>query len=56
MSERNDEARRSYTPPTIEPFGTITELTRVGQTNPGQDSLPGARGKDQGSVDPPGLD
>ena len=46
----------AYKPPTLEVFGTFRELTRVGQTNPGQDVLPGqSRGRDGGSVYPGGL-
>lgn len=41
--------RRAYTRPTLEDFGTVAELTRVGRTNPGGDTF-------QGSVHPPGHD
>ena len=48
--------KREYTPPELEEFGTVTDLTQVGQSNPGDDTLPGkAQGQDGGSVNPRGL-
>jgi hypothetical protein len=48
--------KRDYTSPELEEFGTVADLTQVGQTNPGDDTLPGgAKGKDGGSVNPDGL-
>lgn len=50
------EHRTQYEPPRLEEFGTVTDLTKVGQTNPGSDALPGqAKGNANGSVFPPGL-
>lgn len=46
MTDSTD--RRAYTRPTLEDFGTVTELTRAGTTNPGGDTF-------QGSVNAPGL-
>lgn len=47
---------KPYNPPHLEKLGTFEELTRVGQTNPGEDTLPGgARGRDDGSIEPGGL-
>jgi hypothetical protein len=47
---------RTYQPPELEEFGSVSELTQVGQTNPGDDVLPGgARGRDSGSINPDGL-
>lgn len=49
-------AKRSYQAPQVEEYGTVADLTQVGQTNPGDDTLPGqAQGKDGGSIYPPGL-
>ena len=43
--------KREYRAPRLEEFGTVADLTQVGQTNPGDDTLPGnARGKDGGSI------
>ena len=48
--------KREYKTPEIEEFGTVADLTQVGQTVPGDDVLPGnARGRDEGSINPPGL-
>jgi hypothetical protein len=55
MEEADGTRRRAYTSPELEDFGSVAELTGVGQTNPGSDSLPGASGRDQGSVHPPGM-
>jgi len=42
---------KDYTAPEFEEFGTVADLTQVGQTNPGDDGLPGqAQGMDGGSV------
>jgi hypothetical protein len=47
--------KKPYAKPRIEEW-TIAGLTQVGQTNPGNDSLPlGARGQQMGSINPPGL-
>jgi hypothetical protein len=48
--------KREYATPELEDFGSVVDLTQVGQTNPGSDVLPGnSRGKDGGSINPPGL-
>lgn len=48
--------KKAYKAPVLDKFGTIVELTHVGQTNPGDDVLPGnAKGKDGGSINPDGL-
>lgn len=48
--------RNSYETPRLEVFGSFRELTRVGQSNPGNDLLPGSSGGlDGGSVYPGGL-
>ena len=47
---------KDYTAPELEEFGTVADLTQVGQTNPGDDTLTGnAQGQDSGSVNAPGL-
>jgi hypothetical protein len=47
--------RKRYSTPRIEEW-TIAGLTQVGQTREGGDILPGqARGNDNGSIHPPGL-
>ena len=45
---------KDYTAPEFEEFGTVADLTQVGQTNPGGDTQPG-NGQDNGSVFPRGL-
>ena len=46
--------KREYRAPELEEYGTVADLTQVGQTNPGDDTLPGgAKGKDGGSINPP---
>lgn len=50
------KARAEYTAPVLTTWGTVADLTRVGQTNPGNDMLPGqARGLQFGSVNADGL-
>ena len=50
------KARAEYTAPVLTTWGTVADLTRVGQTNPGNDMLPGqARGQQFGSVNADGL-
>jgi hypothetical protein len=47
--------KKPYERPRIEEW-TIAGLTHVGQTKPGDDTLPdGAKGKEDGSVYPGGL-
>jgi hypothetical protein len=51
-----DTSRKVYQTPVLEDLGTAKDLTKVGQTQPGDDTLPGqARGKDGGSINPGGL-
>ncbi len=46
-----DSVRKPYTSPRLRRWGSIAELTQVGQTNPGSDLLPGqARGRESGSI------
>lgn len=53
---RGSNMSKDYKAPEFEEFGTVADLTQVGQTNPGDDVLPGnAQGMDGGSVSPPGL-
>jgi hypothetical protein len=48
--------KREYGEPQVEDFGTVADLTQVGQTNPGDYFLPGqSRGNDGGSKLPGGL-
>ncbi len=52
----DQDHRNDYEAPRLEIFGSFRELTRVGQTNPGNDILPGqSQGLDSGSVYPGGL-
>ena len=46
--EQKSESKKVYVKPVIEDHGSVTDLTSVGQTNPGGDMR-------QGSVHPPGL-
>ena len=49
--------KREYSSPELEEFGSVADLTQVGQTKPGDDSLPGqAYGQDGGSINPDGLE
>jgi hypothetical protein len=49
-------SRKAYEAPVLEDLGSARDLTRVGQTRPGDDVLPGdARGRDEGSINPGGL-
>ena len=53
--QRRCRLKKPYAPPRIEEW-TIAELTQVGQTNPGGDTLPAqSKGKESGSVYPGGL-
>ena len=48
--------KKQYRTPVLEELGTVRELTQVGQTIAGFDTLPGgARGKDGGSIYPEPL-
>ena len=43
--------KHEYRAPELEEYGTVADLTQVGQTQPGDDTLPGdAKGKDGGSI------
>lgn len=43
--------KREYVSPEFEEYGTVTDVTLVGQTIPGDDVLPGtSRGRDGGSI------
>lgn len=46
MSKEHSE-KKSYETPRLERFGTVGELTLVGLTNPGTDTM-------NGSINPPG--
>ncbi|AXY40768.1 hypothetical protein [Halomonas sp. JS92-SW72] len=51
-----ETTRRPYRAPELRQWGTVADITLVGQTNPGGDVLPGqAQGRDGGSINPPGL-
>lgn len=47
MEHPAQKAKKTYSPPTITDWGTIADLTKVGQTHPGTDIM-------DGSVNPPG--
>jgi len=48
--------KKPYEEPKVEEW-TVAELTQVGQTKPGNDTLPdGTKGKEDGSVYPDGLE
>ena len=48
--------RREYRAPELRQWGSVADITQVGQSTPGDDTLPGdAKGKDGGSVYPDGL-
>lgn len=48
--------KREYTTPVLTDYGTVSDVTLVGQTTSGGDMLPGgAEGKDGGSILAPGL-
>ena len=50
-----DNKMKVFTPPKVECWGNVHNLTAVGTTNPGDDTLPeGAQGRDEGSVSPSG--
>lgn len=53
---QRETTRRPYRAPELRQWGTVADITLVGQTNPGGDLLPGqAEGRDGGSISPPGL-
>ncbi|WP_160113351.1 lasso RiPP family leader peptide-containing protein [Halomonas desiderata] len=48
------DVRREYSSPQLTRWGTVADLTLVGQTRPGGDVLPGqAQGRQGGSVNRP---
>lgn len=48
--------KREYTTPVLTDYGTVSDVTLVGQTHPGDDLLPGrSEGRDGGSIHPSGL-
>jgi len=50
-----ENMKKPYVRPEVEEW-SVAGLTQVGQTNPGDDVLPGdAYGKDGGSINPDGL-
>ena len=56
VGSADSDARSAYSPPRLTRWGSVADLTLVGQTNPGSDTLIGrAQGRDGGSVIPPGL-
>lgn len=56
MADRYTMDGRDYAAPRLEEFGTVADLTQVGQSSSGGDLLPGqSNGNDGGSVMPPGL-
>lgn len=49
-------SRSEYIAPVLTDYGTVSQVTLVGQTRPGSDVLPGdSRGKEGGSIHPGGL-
>jgi hypothetical protein len=55
--ETKTAERREYHAPELRQWGSVADITQVGQTRPGDDVLPGdAKGKDGGSINPSGLD
>ncbi|MBZ0329229.1 lasso RiPP family leader peptide-containing protein [Halomonas sp. ANAO-440] len=54
-TEARTVERRDYSAPKLNQWGTVADITQVGQTNAGNDTLPGqAQGRDGGSINPPG--
>ncbi len=47
---KNNTTRSAYTPPQVKRWGTVSDLTRVGATNPGNDAWPGNAAHEPGSV------
>ena len=37
------EAKKAYSAPELKDFGSVTQLTQTGLTNPGQDAKSGSR-------------
>lgn len=48
------DVRKPYTSPEVKRWGTVSELTKVGLTNPGNDFVPGNGKLMNGSVYPKG--
>lgn len=55
--QAGSSVRREYSAPQLKRWGTVADITLVGQTRPGGDILPGqAEGREGGSINPPGLE
>ena len=50
----SSEVRKPYASPTVKRWGTVSEVTKVGKTNPGFDIIPGTEEPGFGSVYPKG--
>ena len=56
MNNMEQLRRKAYASPGLSKWGTVADLTQVGQTNPGGDVLyDQAKGKEGGSIYPAGL-
>ena len=53
MEKQTKDVRKPYASPEVKRWGTVSELTKVGLTNPGQDWVPGTGVQMFGSVYPP---
>lgn len=57
MGHSSRTEKKPYRRPVLKTWGSVAELTQVGQTTPGGDLLPtSASGREGGSVYPSGLD
>lgn len=57
QQQTGSSVRQEYSAPQLKRWGTVADITLVGQTRPGGDVLPGqAEGREGGSINPPGLD
>ncbi len=56
LQQADVPAREQYSSPQLKRWGTVTDLTKVGLTNPGEDLIPGnnSRGRESGSIYPRG--
>lgn len=51
VGSADSDARSAYSAPRLTRWGSVADLTLVGQTNPGSDALPGqSRGRENGSI------
>ncbi len=48
------QSRKTYSSPQVKRWGTVSEVTKVGKTNPGFDIIPGTEEPGFGSVYPRG--